>query len=76
MNFGMILLNQSTKKKQNYATRILIALLLTFSLNIFFEDVNNDVERRFDTSNYDKNDKRPLKTGINKKVIGMFKDEL
>ena len=72
----MILLNQSTKKKQNYATRILIALLLTFSLNIFFEDVNNDVERRFDTSNYDKNDKRPLKTGINKKVIGMFKDEL
>ena len=76
MNFGMILLNQSTKKKQNYATRILIALLLTFSLNIFFEDVNNDVERRFDTSNYDKNDKRPLKTGINKKVIEMFKDEL
>ena len=76
MNFGMIILNQSTKTKQNYATRILIALLLTFSLNIFFEDVNNDVERRFDTSNYDKNDKRPLKTGINKKVIEMFKDEL
>ena len=25
---------------------------------------------------YDKNDKRPLKIGINKKVIGMFKDEL
>ena len=42
----------------------------------FFEDINNDVERWFDTSNYDKNDKRPLKTGINKKVIGMFKDEL
>ena len=42
----------------------------------FFEDINNDVERWFDTSNYDKNDKRPLQTGINKKVIGMFKDEL
>ena len=27
-------------------------------------------------SNYDKNDKRPLSIGINKKVIGMFKDEL
>ena len=25
---------------------------------------------------YDKNDKRPLQTGTNKKVIGMFKDEL
>ena len=32
--------------------------------------------RLFDTSNYDKNDKRPLSIGKNKKVIGMFKDEL
>ena len=42
----------------------------------FFEDINNDVERWFDTSNYDKNDKRPLQIGMNKKVIGLFKDEL
>ena len=42
----------------------------------FFEDINNDVERWFDTSNYDKNDKRPLLISKNKKVIGMFKDEL
>ena len=42
----------------------------------FFEDINNDVERWFDTSNYDKNDKRPLPMGMNKKVIGLFKDEL
>ena len=42
----------------------------------FFEDINNDVERWFDTSNYDKNDKRPLQIGVNKKVIGMFKYEL
>ena len=42
----------------------------------FFADIFDDVERWFDTSNYDKNDKRPLQTGINKKVIGMFKDEL
>ena len=40
----------------------------------FFEDINNDVERWFDTSNYDKIDKRPLLIGKNKKVIGMFKD--
>ena len=25
-----------------------------------FEDINNDVKRWFDTSNYDINDKRPL----------------
>ena len=29
-----------------------------------------------DRSNYDKNDKRPLPIGQNKKVIGLFKDEL
>ena len=42
----------------------------------FFEDINNDVETQFNTSNYDKNDKRPLQKGMNKKVIGLFKDEL
>ena len=42
----------------------------------FFEDINNDVERWFDASNYDKNDKRPLLMGMNKKVIDVFKDEL
>ena len=30
----------------------------------------------FDTSNYNKRDDRPLPIGKNKKVIGMFKDEL
>ena len=42
----------------------------------FFEDISNDVERWFDTSNYDKNDKRLLLIGENKKVSGLFKDEL
>ena len=42
----------------------------------FFEGIANDVERWFDTSNYDKNDKKPLQIGMNKKVIGLFKDEL
>ena len=52
----------------------------SFIINIktedFFEDISNDVERWFDTSNYDKNDKRPLPIGKNKKVPGIFKDEL
>ena len=52
----------------------------SFFLNIFtedfFENTNNDVERWFDTSNYDENDKRPLQIGVNEKVIGIFKDEL
>ena len=40
----------------------------------FYEDIANDVEKRFDTSNYEVN--RPLPTGKNKKVIGLMKDEL
>ena len=42
----------------------------------FYKDIANDVDRWFDTSAYDKKDNRPLPIGINKKVIGMFKDEL
>ena len=42
----------------------------------FFEDISNDVEVWYNTSNYDENDKRPLLIGKNKKVIGLFKDEL
>ena len=42
----------------------------------FYKDIADDVERWFDTSNYDVKDKRPLPVAKNKKVIGMFKDEL
>ena len=42
----------------------------------FFKDISNDVEKSFDTCNFDKNDKRPLPIGKNKKVPGLFKDEL
>ena len=52
----------------------------SFVINIktkdFYKDIANDVERWFDTSNYDKKDNRPLPKGKNKKVIGLFKDEL
>ena len=42
----------------------------------FLKDISNDVETWFDTSNYDKNDKTPLPIGKNKKVPGLFKNEL
>ena len=41
-----------------------------------FEDISNDVKRWFDTSNYDEKNKRALPIGKNKKVLGLFKDEL
>ena len=42
----------------------------------FYKDISGDVDRWFDTSNFNKSDNRPLETGKNKKVIGKFKDEL
>ena len=42
----------------------------------FYRDIANDVEKWFDTFNYDKNGKRPLPISKNKKVYGFFKDEL
>ena len=42
----------------------------------FYEDIANDFEKWFGTSNYDEDDKIPLPIGKNKKVVGLFKDEL
>ena len=40
----------------------------------FYKYIANDVEKRFDTPNYETN--RTLPIGKNKKVIGLMKDEL
>ena len=41
----------------------------------FYQGINKNIKRKFDTSNYP--EKRPsrIKTGINKRVVGKFKDE-
>ena len=39
-----------------------------------YKDIAENVETRFDTSNFELN--RPLPKGKNKKVIGLMKDEL
>ena len=68
--------------KPNYNDKVKLCYMDTDSFIIdiktedFYEDIVNDVERWFDTSNYDKNDKRPLPIGKNEKAIGLFKDEL
>ena len=50
----------------------------SFIMNIktedFYKDIVNDVEKMFDTSNYECD--RPLPTGKNKKVIGLMKYKL
>ena len=66
--------------KPKYGNNVKLCYMDTdsFIMNIktedFYKDVSNDVEKRFDTSNYEVN--RPLSTGKNKRVIGLMKDEL
>ena len=42
----------------------------------FYVDIAGDVPKRFDMSGYDKEDAGPLPIGMNKKVIGLMKDQL
>ena len=56
-----------------YNTDSLIIRIITED---FFEEIADDVTKWFDTSNYDENDKWPFPIVKNKKVIGLFEDEL
>ena len=67
MNFGMIVLNQSIKIMQNCTTWIQIVNLFTLKIKNAYEDIADNVQKRFDTSNYEVN--RPLPTRKNKNVI-------
>ena len=66
--------------KPKYSNSVKLCYIDTdsFIMNIktedFYKDIANDVEKRFDTSNYEVD--RPLPMGKNKKVIGLMKDEL
>ena len=66
--------------KQKYDDNVKLCYMDTdsFIMNIetedFYKDIVNDIEKRFDTSNYEVD--KPLSTGKNKKVIGLMKYEL
>ena len=66
------------KQKYNDNVRLCYMDMDSFIMNIktndFYKDISNDVECKFDTSNYEV--KRPLPIGKNEKVIGLMKDEL
>ena len=68
------------KPKYRDRTKLCYTDTDTFVIHIksedIFEDIFNDVQRWFDTSNHDEHDKRPLPIGKNKKVPGLLKDEL
>ena len=68
--------------KQKYGAKAKLLLTDTDSLMYeiqtedFYKDISGDVKDRFDTSDYPPNHPSGIPSGFNKKVIGMFKDEV
>ena len=52
------------------------SLLYQIKTDDFYKDISHDIETKFDTSDYPPDHPSGILTGVNKKVIGMFKDEV
>ena len=50
------------------------SLIYSIKTDDFYKDIADDIANRFNMSGY--NPDRPLPVGLNKKVIGLMKDEL
>ena len=61
--------------RQNHSSPTLTVSHMKLRPKIFYKDINPDIEKRFDTSDYTTNHQSGIKTGLNSKVLGMFKDE-
>ena len=68
------------KKKYHNKAELLFtdtdSLMYQIKTKDFYKDINSDVMDKFDTSDYPTNHESGIQTGVNKKVIGMFKDEV
>ena len=51
------------------------SLMYLIQTDDFYHGIKKDVKKKFDTSDYVDNHPSGIKTGVNKKVIGKFKDE-
>ena len=67
------------KKKYGDKAKLLLtdtdSLMYEIQTEDFYKDISEDVKDRFDTSNYPFDHPSGILSGINKKVLGMFKDE-
>ena len=52
------------------------SLMYQIHTDDFYKDISHDIETKFDTSDYPPDHPSGILTGVNKKVIGMFKDEV
>ena len=61
--------------KLNFYLLIPIVRCMKYKRKTFYKDISKDVKYRFDTSNYPPDHPSGIPSGLNKKVLGMFKDE-
>ena len=52
------------------------SLMYLIQTDDFYVDIRKDITKKFDTSDYYDHHPSGIKTGVNKKVIGKFKDEV
>ena len=71
--------NYIRKKYGNKAELLFTAtdsLMFLIQTDDFYHDIRKDITKKFDTPDYYENHHSGIKTGVNKKVIGKFKDEV
>ena len=51
------------------------SLMYLIQTQDFYQDINKDIKKKFDTSDYPEYHPSGIKIGVNKKVIGKLKDE-
>ena len=51
------------------------SLMYEIQTEDFYKDISEDVKDKFDTSDYPPDHPSGIPSGLNEKVIGMFKDE-
>ena len=68
------------KKKYKHKAELLFtdtdSLMYQIYTDDFYKDIKHDILTKFDTSDYPPDHPSGIQTGVNKKVIGMFKDEV
>ena len=68
------------KKKYGDKAKLLLtdtdSLIYEIQTEDFYKDISGDVKDRFDTSGYPSDHPSGIPSGFNKKVLGMFKDEV
>ena len=75
MTFITTILGLNMGIAQDNSSSTLILSHIKIKTKDFYKDINHDIEKRLDTSDYQTNQPSGINTGLNNKVLGRFKYE-